>query len=195
MSNAIRKDKEWDRGSSRSRKEDLWPGINPIIFVLFHPFAGHTKCQGVREGGRQASSIISILYSSLLFKTPKVWISSSIRPIYKELSLKENFISIFSFLISGLGAYLLSPLDRLLGQLRVQINPENVVLSPPNVYFGQTRYSCHHICFPTGRIIQLTTLSPDSNPLSIIQSENLLLYQPHKQNEIQFKKSAHNIYN
>lgn len=40
-----------------------------------------------------------------------------------------------------------------------------------------------------------TALSPDSNPLSIIQSENLLLYQAHKQNEIQFKKSAHNIYN
>ena len=38
-------------------------------------------------------------------------------------------------------------------------------------------------------------LSLDSNPLSIIQPENLLLYQAHKQNEIQFKKSAHNIYN
>ena len=40
-----------------------------------------------------------------------------------------------------------------------------------------------------------TALSPNSSLLSIIQPENLLLYQAHKQNEIQFKKSAHNIYN
>lgn len=31
-----------DRGSPRSRKGDLWPGINPI-FVLFHPFARQNR--------------------------------------------------------------------------------------------------------------------------------------------------------
>ena len=78
------------------------------------------------------------------------------RPFHQTLyiqitSLKENFVLVFSLLISSLGAYLLSPLGRLLGPCQLR----KPVLSPPNVYFGQTPYSHSHIYLHAAYIIQL----------------------------------------
>lgn len=68
--------------------------------------------------------------------------------------LKENFILVFSFLISALGAYLLSPLGSLLGQLR----SGNLVLGPSNLWsnsiFPQS-YSLTHCSHHTA--LQLVT--------------------------------------